>query len=302
MELVKKIDIHSHTVPERDYWRDDGSTLALPEELIEIYDQIGVDKAVLLPLLKIEQSHDLNSNREIRHVVEQYPDRFYWFCDIDPRQLRNSPESDFTEMIRYYQSRGAKGIGELQSNIYFDDPRAMKLFECCEKCDMPIIFHIGSIEGDYGLIDEIGLPRLEKVLKTFPKLTLLGHSQRFWAEIDAHVTAESRCGYPEGKVTPGRVVELMRKYPNLCGDLSAGSGYNAISRDPEFGYAFLEEFQDRLFYGTDIASPRNITDIRVKTAVFLDDAVLNGKISYDAYYKISRGNALKLLEREIPSV
>ena len=297
MNTVKKIDIHSHTVPERDFWREDGSTLALPEELIEIYDQIGVDKAVLLPLLKIEQSHDLNSNREIRHVAEKYPDRFYWFCDIDPRQLKNSPESDFTDMINYYKSIGAKGIGELQANIYFDDPRAMNLFKYCEKLDMPIIFHIGSIEGDYGLIDEIGLPRLEKVLKTFPNLKLLGHSQRFWAEIDANVTAENRCGYPEGKVTPGRIVELMRKYPNLCGDLSAGSGYNAISRDPEFGYAFLEEFQDRLFFGTDIASPRNITDMRVKTGPFLDEAMQNGKISYEAYYKICRGNALALLER-----
>ena len=46
----------------------------------------------------------------------------------------------------------------------------------------------------------------------------------------------------------------MRRYPNLHGDLSAGSGFNAISRDPEFGYRFLEEFQDRLYFGTDIAN------------------------------------------------
>jgi predicted TIM-barrel fold metal-dependent hydrolase len=49
------------------------------------------------------------------------------------------------------------------------------------------------------------------------------------------------------------VVELMRRYPNLHGDLSANSGYNAISRDPAFGLAFLEEFQDRLYFATDIA-------------------------------------------------
>ena len=33
-------------------------------------------------------------------------------------------------------------------------------------------------------------------------------------------------------------MELLRKYPNLYGDLSAGSGYNAITRDPAFGDAF----------------------------------------------------------------
>jgi predicted TIM-barrel fold metal-dependent hydrolase len=80
----------------------------------------------------------------------------------------------------------------------------------------------------------------------------LGHSQPFWAEISTDVTELTRRGYPKGPVTPGRVVELMREYPNLYGDLSAGSGYNALTRDTEFGYAFLEEFQDRLLFGTDI--------------------------------------------------
>ena len=298
MELVKKIDIHAHVLSSRGYLRPDGTTYVLPDELLAMYEQIGVEKAVILPLLKIEQSIDLNNNREIRDVVAKYPDRFWWFCGIDPRQLDNNAETDFSPMIEYYKSIGAKGVGELQSNIYFDDPRAMNLFKYCEKYDMPITFHVGSVKGDYGLIDDLGLPRLEKVLKAFPKLMFLGHSQRFWSHISGDVTEETYHGWPEGPVVPGgRVVELMRKYPNLCGDLSAGSGYNAVTRDPEFGYAFFEEFQDRLYYGINICSPKNINSPMIKLASFLDDAVTNGKISYDAYYKISRGNALKLLER-----
>lgn len=80
----------------------------------------------------------------------------------------------------------------------------------------------------------------------------------------------------------------MRKYPNLHGDLSAGSGYNAVTRDPEFGYDFLEEFQDRLYFGTDICAPEN--DMRL--SYWLDDAVESGKISREAYEKISRENAI----------
>ena len=68
-------------------------------------------------------------------------------------------------------------------------------------------------------------------------------------------------------------------------------------RDPDFGYAFLEEFQDRLFFGTDICDPRNITNPMLKLSAFLDGAMLSGKISYAAYEKISRGNALNLLEK-----
>ena len=161
---------------------------------------------------------------------------------------------------------------------------------------MPVIFHIGHTNGDYGLIDEFGLPRLEKTLQQFPNLKFLAHSQRWWSHISGDVTEETYHDYPTGQVVPGgRVVELMRKYPNLCGDMSAGSGYNAITRDPEFGYAFIEEFQDRLFFGTDIWAPSNMNGSMVKLAQFLDDAVLEGKISYEAYYKVSRGNAEKIL-------
>jgi len=164
---------------------------------------------------------------------------------------------------------------------------------------MPVTFHIGNKGHDYGVVDEPGMPRLEKVLGMFPRLRFLGHSQKFWAEISGDCTADIRNGYPKGKVVPGgRVVELMRKYPNLNCDLSAGSGFNAISRDPDFGYAFLEEFQDRIFYGTDICDPRNITNPMLKLSAFLDEAVDTGRISEAAYLKISRGNALALLERE----
>ena len=92
---------------------------------------------------------------------------------------------------------------------------------------------------------------------------------------------------------PVRVVELLRKYPNLCCDLSAGSGENAIRRDPEFGYAFLEEFQDRLYFGTDICAPHN----EMGLSKYLDEAVTQGHISQIAYEKICRENALRLLNR-----
>jgi predicted TIM-barrel fold metal-dependent hydrolase len=103
-------------------------------------------------------------------------------------------------------------------------------------------------------------------------------------------------GWPEGKVADGgSIVKLMRKYPNLYGDLSAFSGYNALARDPEFAYKFMEEFKDRLLYGTDISAPYHIDRPMIKLAAFLDEAVTAGKISYDAYLRISRDNALEIL-------
>jgi predicted TIM-barrel fold metal-dependent hydrolase len=210
--------------------------------------------------------------------------------------LEDSAESDFGRSLEYYKASGCKGVGEYMTPLPFDDPRNMNLFGQVEEAGLPLTFHIApGIGGAYGCFDEVGLPRLEKVLKTFPDLRFLGHSQPFWAEISADVTQETRNGYPKGKVVPGRVVELMRNHPNLHGDLSAGSGYNAINRDPEFGCSFLEEFQDRLYFGTDIAHTRQETPI----VEHLRRITEEGFLSNEAYEKITWRNATRLLGLKI---
>ena len=49
----------------------------------------------------------------------------------------------------------------------------------------------------------------------------------------------------------GRIPELLRKYPNLYCDISAGSGRLALSRDLDFTRKFLIEFHDRILYARD---------------------------------------------------
>lgn len=286
-----KIDIHVHTRMFKGILRKgSNTTYASPEELIDMYRPLGVEKGVILPGGAVECALQLQSNEEVMAIVEKYPENFDWFCNVHPQMGGNSSDYDLSYFIEYYKDKGAKGLGEVTANFYFDDPFAQNLFHHCQKNEMPLIFHIApQIGGYYGLVDEVGLPRLEKMLAKFPDLIFIGHSQPFWAEIGNDVTEENRNDYPEGKIAKeGRIVELMRKYPNLHGDLSAGSGYNAVTRDPEFGYDFLEEFQDRLYFGTDICAPEN--DMRL--SYWLDDAVEAGKISREAYEKISRENAI----------
>jgi predicted TIM-barrel fold metal-dependent hydrolase len=58
--------------------------------------------------------------------------------------------------------------------------------------------------------------------------------------------------YPKGPVTPGGLTDrYLVDYPNLFGDLSAGSGLNALTRDEEFTRGFLERHQSKLLYGSD---------------------------------------------------
>ena len=80
----------------------------------------------------------------------------------------------------------------------------------------------------------------------------------------------------------------MEEYPNIYGDLSAGSGANAISRDLEFGREFLIRRQDRVCFGTDYLQPGQ--------AVPQFDLFASMDLPADVRQKVYRGNAERLLK------
>jgi predicted TIM-barrel fold metal-dependent hydrolase len=197
--------------------------------------------------------------------------------------------------LEHYKALGAKGLGELTSNLYADDPKMENLFFHCVQCDMPVLIHISPKIGyNYGIVDEIGLPRIEKELKKFPDLKLIGHSQPFWAEMSANLTEDMRNDYPKGKVEEGRLPKLMREYGNLYCDLSARSGAYALMRDREYAARFLEEFADRILYGSDVCAATQT--FQYDFDAFLDNMVEDGYLSMENYKKIVYENAKKLLK------
>jgi len=291
------IDIHTHTSWPRHpkVTRPNGSHYPTPQRLIEMMDQAGIAKAVALCTVSPEWRYTIVTPEEILDISSKFPGRLIPFCNFDPRYLTNNAKANFTPLLEAYKELGCKGVGEYIPNLNFDDPLNMNFFQYVEASGLPLTFHIAPQQGGYyGCIDEPGLPRLERVLRAFPRLTFLAHSQPFWAEISTDVVGAdgSRASYPKGPVTPGRVVELMRRYPNLHGDLSAGSGFNAISRDPEFGYGFMEEFQDRLYWGTDIANDPQSTPI----VEYFHKLKAEKLISTQAYEKIAWKNAARLFD------
>ena len=287
------IDAHLHTITRKGLPRKaSGGNFASPCELIAMMDQTGVDKGILLPSVSPECSFQRVTNEEILEVVEEHPDRFYAFCNVDPRAGSNSPDADLSYQLRYYKERGCLGVGEVTANLDISDPLVRNLFHHCELCEMPLLFHLAPHRyGCYGLVDALGLPGLEAALQAYPKLTFIGHSQPFWAEISGDVTLENRNTYPGGPVIPGGVIpRLMETYPNLVCGWDAGSGYNALTRDPGFGWSFMERFSTRILFGTDICDPTN----RHLHAAYLRDSLADGHISQDTFENISWRNASRL--------
>lgn len=295
MEQIKKIDIHAHATAFPQYAAPnvDGYRMPCAEEIFTFYDRLNIEKGVLLPILSPEATSLPMSNENCKWIADQHPDRFVWLCNVDPRAIHNNPESDLSFLLEHYQKLGAKGMGELTANLYADDPKMDNLFGHLEKQKMPVTIHIApEPHGFYGIVDDPGLPRLEKMLKKHPDLVVLGHSQPFWAEI-SECPAELRNTYPTGKVKEGRLPKLLREYGNLCCDLSAGSAANALMRDREYAAKFIEEFADRMYYGCDICATKNTHPYQFNE--FLDSMRESGEISEENYRKIVRENAVRLL-------
>ncbi len=286
------IDIHAHAYLYPAPPQDGHTQFPTPEELIKRYDELGIEQAILLPLIGPEV-YLPQSNEEIIEICRRYPERFRPACNIDPRGLTNSVNTDFSIWLDWYREHGCILIGEFMPNLPFIHPLVQNFFKYAEASGLPLTFDISDrIGGDYGLYDDPGLPQLEKCLQKFPNLKILGHGPEFWAEIAQLEHPDDRSSYPRYPIKEeGIVPKLLRNYDNMWGDLSAGSGYYALSRDPEYAAKFLTEFQDKLCFGTDMCS----ANAAVPLPEFLIGLKNSGKITEEVFNKIARENALKLL-------
>jgi len=283
------IDIHTHLGTF--YW---GKSL-LPEELVKMMDVHGVEKACILPLVSPEAGPFPQTSEQAIAACELFPDRLIPFCCIDPRCCTLPPlrpahvvgKNGIRDMLKRYQDLGCRGVGEHKTGLAFDHPHQMLLYEACAEVGFPILFHLDDIRNP----DTPGLPRLENVLKAFPKLNLIGHAAGFWASISGDATIEDFGRYPEipKKVTPGGALDrLMDTYPNLFCDLSEPGGEKALTRDREFAREFLIRRADRLLFGTDfLMTGQTVAQFELLDSFNLPD---------DVQRKIFRDNALALLK------
>ncbi len=239
------IDVHTHTC--RGRWSMGNAITMSADQMVNRMDKMGVDMSVLLPLESPESFPEYFLTAEALEDWKKYPERFIPFGVIDPRHATNQ-----RELLGKMVAAGIMGFGEHKNSLPIDDPRSIELFAMAGEFDLPVMLHL-----DLNLcMDEDGQPALEKVLKTCPNTVFMGHGPAWWGEISADYRRADRVGYPKGKVTPGGSTErLLQEYPNMYADLSAGSGFNAISRDPDFTPGFIERNWQKLMLGTDYLHP-----------------------------------------------
>ena len=211
---------------------------------------MGISRTVLLPSgmeLTLASTHQGKSNglaakvfgtEAAAKLAAENPDSFAFFCNEVP----DAPNA-VGELEKWLEN-GAVGIGESKFGLECDSAAMLRVYEIAQAFSVPVLLHFQH--GQYNL----GFERFHKILERFPKVNFIGHAQTFWGNID--LKHEQSVLYPTGPVTPGGLTDrYLSDYPNMFGDLSAGSGRNAINRDEDHAAEFFLRHQDKLMLGTD---------------------------------------------------
>jgi predicted TIM-barrel fold metal-dependent hydrolase len=223
------IDVHQHT-------NYSGRTDA---QLIAHQSAMGVTMTVLLPAGRFYGlDAQCGGNESVWAVVRKHRSEFVCFAN-EVTDIEDAPRE-----IRKYLRRGALGIGEQKFRVGCDSKLFERIAALAAEFNVPILMHF-----QYQVYNT-GIENFHRTLEKFPNVNFIGHAQTWWGNVDAK--HDQKVLYPTGPVTPGGITDrLLSDYPNMFGDMSAGSGLNHLVRDPEHAAAFLNRHQDKLVFGSD---------------------------------------------------
>ncbi|MBI4663356.1 MAG: amidohydrolase family protein [Verrucomicrobia bacterium] len=234
------IDIHQHT-------NYAGRT---DEQLVKHQRAMGISKTILLPAgtpverpsTHMGKSNGLaakcGGNQSCLELARQHPKEFLFGAN----EVADLPSG--REEIKKYLKLGAIIIAEQKFSVECDSEAIENLARVAQDYGVPVLMHFQH--ATYNM----GIERFHKILAKFPKVNFIGHAQTWWGNIDAK--HDQKVMYPTTKVTPGGITDrLLADYPNMYGDMSAGSGLNSMLRDEDHARGFLDRHQDKLLYGSD---------------------------------------------------
>jgi len=275
-------DLHFHLRPE-------------PASNLAHVDGAGITKANLLtraPALDRVKAMDAAA-----------PGRFTWFSSYDV--TRPDAEQVLTQAVK----DGAQGFGELKFHVAADGPELRRLYALAAELKVPLLIHFQEVDHvpNEGTWSTGYAKTFASILKEYPKTTFIGHADAFWANVSADY--QNQAAYPIGPIVRGGVTDKwLAEFPNLFGDMSANSGNNAMSRDPEFTADFLKRHQDKLIFGSDcgctdghgggVSQGNNPTAARMAGKCVARETLglLKRSTSPDVFQKIVWGNAHTLLK------
>ncbi|TAN16463.1 MAG: amidohydrolase [Chitinophagaceae bacterium] len=243
------IDIHQHIFY---HGRTD-------DQLISHQKNMGVTHTIMLPagsLVYTRATHfgrsnglavQAGGNQSCYDFAQSHQDSFSFAANEVP-DLPNA-----TKEVEKYLKLGGKMIAEVKFGVSCESLGMQKLYDMAADYDVPVLMH-WEFE-----VYNFGFPQFYRVLEKHPKTKFIGHAVAWWANIDKKQQDHPWISYPTGPVTPGGITDrYLSDYENMYGDLSAGSGLNAFTRDEAFIKDFFSRHQDKLLFGSDCADSEGV--------------------------------------------
>lgn len=253
-EIGKRIDSHVH--------------YALPleaEQLIAFMDKTGTDMA---NLVLVPDRKRLTAVPDALMAKAKYPDRFYVFTSFDVSEYYRHGKEIGKYMARFVRQmrlcgcdglkiiEGKPSMRKFMAIPDFDLPCWDPLWEYAEQTGLPVLWHLndpetcwdpenaprhirmaGELYDETYINNEVQYRQMENILQRHPNIKF----------IFAHL-------YFMSAQLP-RLGELLDRYPNIMVDLTPGLEiYVNFSQNPQAAKEFLERYQDRVLYGTDIGA------------------------------------------------
>ena len=305
------IDMHSHTYA------------TSQEELntwIENIDNFGIEKTILLTYSFGSQFDSLAA------IYQKYNGKFELWCGID---FRNCDAPGWAEKaakeIERCHKLGAKGIGEIHdkgkglqsgeiktNGLRVDDVRMKIIYATCAKLNMPLSIHMAEPKWMYepmdstndGLINaytwkvdltQTGMYTFEQLIGSFENAVKNNPNTTFIA-----------CHFLNCEYDLNILGKLFDKYPNLYADIAAR--YSEIAPVPRYSKAFIEKYNSRLVFGTDMGLDESMYKICWRILESADEHfyeidqfgyhwALNGlDLSQETLKKLYHDNAAKILK------
>lgn len=304
------IDFHTLDYPQSD---------SLVDNWVKTMDETGIEKSIILSCATGAKFDSL--------VVKygRYKNRFDVWCGFDYTGY-DKPEwgqHAIEELQRCYKM-GARGVGELCDKglgefyskpvpgwgLHIDDPQMQPLLKKCGELQMPVSIHVAEDEWMYLDADSAndGLMNAAKWKIDLTQKGILNHEQLV-ASLENAVknnpkTTFIACHFANCCSNLGIIGRLLDTYPNLYTDIAARFG--EISPIPRYVHNFIEKYQDRVLYGSDMGTDKEMYKITFRILETADEHFYEQRFNYHwplyglslsdkVLRKIYRDNARKLL-------
>lgn len=268
------IDMHSHSYAE---------SPAQIDQWVKTMDFVGIEKTIIL-----SKAIGAKFDSIYQAYAGRYPNRFEVWCGFDYRGF-DQPEFGSAAVVELQRcfDVGARGVGELGDKgkglmycntkafgMHLDDPRMDPLLKKCAELKLPVNIHVAEPIWMYQKMDSTNdglMNAYEWRLDNQPNI--VGHD----GMIDILENAVKRhpntifiaCHFANCSYDLNKLGRLLDKYPNLYADIAAR--YAETSPIPRFTSEFIEKYQDRLVYGTDMGIKKEMYQITFRILESADE-------------------------------